>query len=61
MTSDHATVKDPQRTIPIGDNIVSPADGTVLYVKPIADGVIPEVVKRGVPIPLDELIKAGQL
>ena len=54
----HATVKDPQRTIPSGDNIVSPADGTVLYVKPIADGVIPEVVKRGVPIPLDELIKA---
>ena len=27
----HATVKDPQRTIPGGDNIVSPADGTVLY------------------------------
>ena len=36
----HATVKDPQRTIPVGDNIVSPADGTVLYVKPIADGTI---------------------
>ncbi len=54
----HATVKDPQRVVPGGDNIVSPADGTVLYVKPIADGVIPEVVKRGVPIPLAELIKA---
>ena len=54
----HATVKDPERTVPAGDNIVSPADGTVLYVKPIADGVIPEVVKRGVPIPLGELIKA---
>ena len=54
----HATVKDPVRVIPGGDNIVSPADGTVLYVKPIADGVVTEVVKRGVPIPLGELIKA---
>ena len=48
----HSLVKDPPRTLPAGSNIVAPADGTVLYVKPIADGIAPEVVKRGVPIPL---------
>ncbi len=55
----HSLVKDPQRTIPGGSNIVAPADGTVLYVKPIADGVAPELVKREVPIPLAELIKSA--
>jgi phosphatidylserine decarboxylase len=55
----HSIVKDPERIVPEGDNIVSPADGTVLYVKPIVDGVLPEVVKRGVSIPLSELIKAA--
>jgi phosphatidylserine decarboxylase len=53
----HALIKDPPRQIPAGSNIVSPADGTVLYVKRIKKGVIPEVVKRGVAIPLNELIK----
>ncbi len=53
----HALVKDPPRTIPAGNNIVSPADGLVLYVKRIENGVVPEVVKKGVAIPLDELIK----
>jgi phosphatidylserine decarboxylase len=54
----NALVKDPPRQIPPGRNIVSPADGTVIYIKEIEDGFIPEVVKRGVPIPLQELIKA---
>ncbi len=53
----HALVKDPQRQIPTGNNIVSPADGTVLYVKKIKDGIIPEVVKKGVAIPLEQLTK----
>ena len=44
--------KDPKRVAPEGDVIVSPADGTVLYVRRIRAGVIPEVVKRGVPIPV---------
>jgi phosphatidylserine decarboxylase len=54
----HSLVKDPKRAIPEGNNIVSPADGTVLYVKSIVDGVAPELVKRDVPIPLAELIKS---
>ncbi len=53
----HALVKDPPRNIPAGKNIVSPADGTVLYVKEIRDGILPEVVKRNTPLPLKELIK----
>ena len=54
----HALIKDPPRTIPAGNNIVSPADGIVLYVKKIQDGNVPEVVKRGVAISLEELIKS---
>jgi len=54
----HALVKDPPRQIPAGNNIVSPADGTVLYIKKIQNGVIPEVVKKNVAIPLKELIKS---
>ena len=53
----HSLVKDPQRQIPAGNNIVSPADGTILYIKKIQNGVTPEVVKKGVAIPLEELIK----
>ena len=54
----HALVKDPLRQIPSGSNIVSPADGIVLYVKKIQDGNVPEIVKKGVSIPLEEMIKA---
>lgn len=53
----HALVKDPPRQIPPGKNIVSPADGTVLYVKKVQNGIIPKVVKKGVAIPLEEMIK----
>ena len=53
----HALVKDPPRHAPSGDVLVAPADGTVLYVTPIEGGVIPEVVKRGVPVPLADHLK----
>ena len=52
-----ALVKDPERTAPDGPVIVAPADGTVLYVRRITDGIIPQVVKRGVEVPLVEHIK----
>lgn len=54
----HALVKDPPRRIPAGDNIVSPADGIILYIKKIQDGMVSEVIKKGVAIPLTELSKA---
>jgi phosphatidylserine decarboxylase len=53
----HATVKDPERKIPGGRVIVSPSDGTILYIKKISAGMIPEVTKAGVPIPLEEHMK----
>jgi len=56
----NALVKDPERHAPAGDVIVAPADGTVLYVRRISDGTIPEVVKRGVPVPMYELMKTDE-
>jgi len=53
----HATVKDPERTPPAGDVIVAPADGRVLYVRRVEDGIVPEIVKRGVPVPLTRHLK----
>lgn len=53
----HGLVKDPERAIPAGRVIVSPADGTVLYVRRIRDGIIPEVIKAGVPVPVVDHLK----
>ncbi len=54
----HAFVKDPERQIPSGNNIVSPADGTILYIKEIKNGILPDVIKKDVPIPLKDLMKS---
>ena len=43
----HALVKDPERRAPEGRVLVAPADGTVLYVRRVENGVVPRVVKRG--------------
>jgi len=53
----HALVKDPPRVAPAGRVIVAPADGTVLYVHRVRAGVAPEVVKRGVRVPIHEHLK----
>ncbi len=53
----HALVKDPERSPPTGNVIVAPADGRVLYVKRVENGTVPEVIKRGVPVPLVEHLK----
>jgi phosphatidylserine decarboxylase len=53
----HAAVKDPERTPPSGQVIVAPADGTVLYVTRVTAGSIPQVVKRGVAVPLAHHMK----
>lgn len=55
----HALVKDPERTPPAGDVIVAPADGTVLYVRHITNGVIPYVVKQRVSVPVAEHLKTS--
>ncbi len=53
----HALVKDPPRNAPAGDVIVAPADGTIIYIRHIRDGIIPRVVKRGVSVPLVDHLK----
>jgi phosphatidylserine decarboxylase len=55
----HALVKDPPRSAPAGAVIVAPADGTVLYVRRVESGIVPEVVKRGVRVPIVEHLKLG--
>ena len=60
FVTDHmysALVKDPERVIPQGRVIVAPADGIVVYVKRVDNGVVPEIVKRGVSIPVEDDLK----
>ncbi len=56
----HAAVKDPLRVAPAGNVIVAPADGRILYVRRVENGQIPEVVKRGVPVPLTDHLKTEE-
>lgn len=49
--------RDPERIIPFGDNIVSPADGSVVYIKEFRNGFIPASVKNGEAIPIKEILK----
>jgi phosphatidylserine decarboxylase len=53
----HVMVKDPERRVPQGPVIVSPADGTIIYIKKVTSGKIPEVVKKGVAVPVEEHMK----
>lgn len=49
--------RDPDRVIPEGDNIVSPADGTVVYVKKVEKGIVPVSIKKRREIKLEEILK----
>jgi phosphatidylserine decarboxylase len=50
--------RDPERIAPRRDNvIVSPADGEVIYVHPVLEGVLPVARKDGRACRLDELTK----
>jgi phosphatidylserine decarboxylase len=52
--------RDPSRTAPGDDaRIVSPADGTILYIKRIDDGYFPFAVKGRNKIPLSDFVDAG--
>lgn len=54
--------RDPERKIPYNDNVlVSPADGTVLYIKKLEDGTIPISVKQGRAARIDEMIQTDML
>ena len=53
-------LRNPKRDIPAGDIIVSPADGTVLYIKNISRGEIPIALKKHKSIPLTEITGIGE-
>ena len=50
--------RDPVRRAPPGRNLVSPADGRVLYVREVEAGTLPNPVKAGVAVPLDDWLGA---
>ncbi len=49
--------RDPERAIPQGSTIVSPADGFVVYVRSVKRNEVPLAVKDGAPIRLEEILK----
>jgi phosphatidylserine decarboxylase len=49
--------RDPERIIPSGNNVVSPADGTIVYIKKIDKGCIPLSIKNKKEIKLEEITK----
>lgn len=53
--------RDPSRIIPAGNNIISPADGTVVYVRKVKQGIVPISVKKKKEIHLSEISKIGVL
>ena len=54
--------RDPARTVPSSPNfIVSPADGTIRYIKEINKGTIPFSEKRNKRFKLEELVKTDAL
>jgi len=53
-------LRNPKRTIPEGNVIVAPADGTILYIKNISRGEIPIALKNQTSIPLTEITGIGE-
>ena len=48
-------LRDPERTVPSGRNIVSAADGTVVYVKQVQGDTVPIAIKKKREIKLQEI------
>lgn len=49
--------RDPKRITPSNARIIAPADGRVVYLEQVEDGVVPISIKGRVEIPLDEIVK----
>jgi phosphatidylserine decarboxylase len=50
--------RNPPRTVPAGQNIVSPADGTVVYVKQVQPQEKVIVIKKGVTVSVNDITRA---
>jgi len=53
--------RNPERVIPDGDNILSSADGTVVYIRKVDSSSVPISIKGKKEIKLDEIVKVGPL
>lgn len=49
--------RDPDRIIPPGNNIVAPADGTIIYIRKMENGKVPIAIKNKKEIELEEIMK----
>ena len=52
--------RDPARTAPQDATVVAPADGRVVYLEQVEDGVVPIAIKDRREIPLDEIVKGDE-
>lgn len=49
--------RDPARKVPQQARVVAPADGRVVYIERVSDGIVPIAIKGRTAIPLDEIVK----
>jgi len=49
--------RNPERNVPSGDNVISPADGTVVYVKVVPPGEEVVSIKEGMPVRIWDLVR----
>lgn len=49
--------RNPERTVPVGENIVSPADGTVVYVKSVEPGESVISIKKGLSASIKDILR----
>jgi phosphatidylserine decarboxylase len=52
--------RDPARTVPRDATVVAPADGRIVYLEQVEDGVVPIAIKDRREIPLDEIVKGDE-
>jgi len=50
-------IRNPHRTPPAGDNIVSPADGTVVYVKELHPHEEVLIIKKGLEASVSDIVR----
>jgi phosphatidylserine decarboxylase len=50
--------RNPDRMVAVGDNIVSPADGTVVYVKEVDPGEEVLAIKQGIAAKIEDIVKS---
>ena len=48
--------RDPERRPPDGRVLLSPADGFLLYARRVTGGQVPNPIKQGVPVPMEEWV-----